>query len=138
MKEKLKEMEILNSKIALLQTHVDNLKAQNTQLHERCSESEKQIDELEQCGRKLCLRIPGISTEEKETSDSVLTKVITKEFIDQGGVNIPDSTIDRPHRIGKKKAVIVRFTTHGHRTLFYKAKKKIKSAPEIHIDLTKK
>ena len=52
MKEKLKEMEILNSKIALLQTHVDNLKAQNTQLHERCSESEKQIDELEQCGRK--------------------------------------------------------------------------------------
>ena len=65
-----------------------------------------------------------------------------KELIDESGVNIPDSTIDRAHRIGKKKgksqAVIVLFTTRTHCTLFYKARKKIKSGPKIHIDLTKK
>ena len=120
--------------------HVDNLKAQNTQLQERCSESESQIDELEQYGRSLCLRITGISTEEKETSNSALTKV--KELIDESGVNIPDSTIDCAHRTGKKKAksqmVVIPLTTHRHRTLFYKARKKIKSGPKIHIDFTKK
>ena len=140
MKEELKEVQKLNSTVALLQTHVDKLKAHNTQLQERCSESENQIDELEQYGRSLCLGITGISTEGKETSDSVLTKV--KELIDESGVSIPDSAIDRAHGIGKKKgksqAVIVRFTTHRHRTLFYKARKKIKSGPKIHIDLTKK
>ena len=128
----------LNSK--LLQTHLDNLKAQNTQLQERCSESENQIDELDQYSGRLCLRITGISTEEKETSDSILTKV--KELIDESSANIPDTTVDCAYRIGKKKgksrAVIVRFTTHRYHTLFYRARKKIKSGPKIHIDLTKK
>ena len=77
------------------------------------------MDELEQYGRGLYLCINGISTEEKETSDSVLTKV--KELIDESGVNIPDSTVDLAHSIGKKKvksqAVPVRFTTHRHRIL---------------------
>ena len=41
---------------------------------------------------EACLCITGISTEKKETSDSVLTKL-----------SIPDSTIDCAHRIGKKR-----------------------------------
>lgn len=70
----------------------------------------------------------------------VLKKV--EELIDESSVNIPDSTTDRAHRTGKKKgkrqAVIARFTTHRHRTLFYKARKKIKRGPEIYTDLTRK
>ena len=58
--KELMEVERLNSTVALLQTHVDSLKAQNIQLQERCSKSESQIDELEQYGRRLCLRISGI------------------------------------------------------------------------------
>ena len=139
MKEELKEVEKLNSTVALLQTHVDNLKAQNTQLQEKCSGTEKQIDEIEQYGRRLCLRITGIPTETNEKSDDVLTKV--RELISESNVDIPDSTIDRAHRIGErrgnKQAVIVRFTTHRHRTRFYRARKNIKSGPKIHIDLTK-
>ena len=65
-----------------------------------------------------------------------------KELIDESGVNIKDSTIDRAHRIGKKKgksqAVIVHFTTHRHCILFYKARKKIESEPNIHKYLTNK
>ena len=111
--------------------HVDNLKTQNTQLQERYSEFKNQIDELEQYDRSLCLCITGISTEKKETSYSVLTKL-----------NIPHSTIDCAHRIGKKKgkrqAAIVCLTTHRHCTLFYKARRKIKSGPKFQIDLTNK
>ena len=85
-------MEKLNSTVALLEMHVDNLKTQNTQLQERYSEFKNQIDELEQYDRSLCLCITGISTEKKETSYSVLTKL-----------NIPHSAIDCAHRIGKKR-----------------------------------
>ena len=78
--------------------------------------------------------------EKKEITYCILTKV--QELIDESGIKIPDSTIDGVNMIGKKKgksqAVIVCFTTHRHRTLFYKAKKKIKRGPKIHIDLKKK
>ena len=138
-KEELKEVEKVNSTVAMLKTHIENLKAQNTQLQERCVTSEKQIDELEQYGRRLCLRITGVPTEENENSDKVLTKV--KKLITESGVDIPDTTIDRAHRIGKRngknQAIIVRFTTHRHRTRFYKARKNIKSGAKVHIDLTK-
>ena len=138
-REEIKEVEKLNSTVAVLQTHVENLKAQNTQLQERCLLSEKKIDELEQYGRRLCLRVTGVPTEENESSDNVLEKV--KDLISESGVEIPDSTIDRAHRIGKRngkhQAIIVRFTTHRHRARFYKARKNIKSGAKIHIDLTK-
>ena len=81
----------------LCSTHVDNLKAQNTELQERCSESVSQIDELEQYARSSCFHITGISTEETETPDSVLMK--DKELIDESGVTISDSTIAHAHRI---------------------------------------
>ena len=51
MKEELNQVEKLNSTVALLQRHVENLRSQNTQLQERCSESKKKIDELEKYGR---------------------------------------------------------------------------------------
>ena len=74
MKEELNQVEKLNSTVALLQRHVENLRSQNTQLQERCSESKKKIDELEKYGR-LWLCITSFLSEEKETWDSVLTKV---------------------------------------------------------------
>ena len=82
----------------------------------------------------------GIPTKEKETADMVFGKV--KNLIEESGVDISNSTIDRAHRIGKKKGssqqIIVRFTTHRHRALLYKARKNIKSGLKVHIDLMKK
>ena len=66
-------------------------------------------DELEQCGRRLCIRIDGVPVAESSCE-------------------IPNVAIDRTHRIGKAytdkttgvkyKSIIVRFTTFRHRAMF--------------------
>ena len=55
--------------------------------------------ELEQYGRRLCIRINGIPTVENETSDEVLEKV--KSLIKETSCDIPDIVPDRAHQIGK-------------------------------------
>ena len=90
-------------------------------------------EELEQYGRRLCLRINRVPVKSDETSDDVLKYV--KEIFDEGELDIPYTVIDRAHRIEpeysdyktkkKCKAIIVRFTTFRHRTLVYRTRKKI-------------
>ena len=67
MKEELKEVEKLN--FAFLQTHVDTLKHRTLKFRKMFRERE-QVDEPEQYGRRLCLRITDISNKEMETSES--------------------------------------------------------------------
>ena len=76
MKERDERIEKLESSVAMLQQHVHNLKHVNTQ----------KLDDLEQYGRLLCLRIEGISSKEEENSDEVYE--IVKE-------NIKELCIDR-------------------------------------------
>ena len=103
-------------------------------------------DDNEQCSRRLCLRINGIpppSNGEKETGEDCLEKV--KKVFNQLEVDIPDSVVDRAHRIGRPQTVrgktihqvIVRFTTWRHKTKIYRARKKC-SEYRIKLDLTKK
>ena len=59
----------------------------------------------------------------------------------------PDIVLDCAHRIGpgytdriiskKCKSVIVRFATFQHRTLFYRARKNLKSGFKVKLNLTK-
>ena len=80
-----------------------------------------------------------------ESSDNVLN--FTKSLFKEPKVEVPDNVLDRAPRIGasyteritnkKCKSVIVRFTTFRHRTLFYKARKKLKSGFKVKLDLTK-
>ena len=56
-------------------------------------------EELQQCGRRCCLRIEGVPSVENESSDDVLGKV--KSLIMEFGCEIPDVVIDRAHRIGR-------------------------------------
>ena len=82
-------------------------------------------EELEQYGRKLCLRTHGIPTVDNETSEEVLDMV--KSLIKETSSDIPDVVIDRAHWIGKSykdkksnaccKIIIVHFTTFKHRTM---------------------
>ena len=102
-------------------------------------------EELEQYGRRLCLRINGAPVKWDETSDDVLKYI--KEIFDEGELDIPDTVTDRAHRITpecsdykikkKRKAIIVRFTTLRHKTLVYWARKKIRNNVKIRLDLTK-
>ena len=51
------------------------------------------IEELEQYGRRLCVRIDAVPTVDNETSNEVLDKV--KSLIKETCCDIPDVAIDR-------------------------------------------
>ena len=124
-----------NERIEQLEGHVSIL--QNTvKILKREQESS------EQYSRRLCLRFDGIPPEKDENADDSLEKV--KTVFNDIGVVIPDSVLDRAHRVGrpyinkdneKVHPMIVRFTTWRHRTLVYNARKK--SNIRIYLDLTK-
>ena len=112
----------------MLQKHVENLKRSNEELQKKCEENE-------QYGRRLCLRIKGLTKKSKETANDVLHQV--RDLFKEAEVEIPDAVLDRAHRISRENNdVIVRFTTFRHRTLLYRNRKKLKNK-SIHLDLTK-
>ena len=144
--EKNKRIEILESPVAIMENTINRL-ADN-------------IDSNEQYSRRTSLRVlniplpsmeedDGVDEIEEETADICLEKV--RDVIREAGVSIPDQCIDRCHRIGKiieekdddgnvtstKQAMIVKFTTWRHRTILYRARKKL-SNKKIFLDLTKK
>ena len=68
-----------------------------------------------------------------------------KEICAESNLEIPDSNLDRDHRIGKSyfdriknvkcKSIVICFNTFCHQTLLYKAKKGIKQKKEYKIRL---
>ena len=127
-KEKIQKME---DKIAVMDSHIIHLRKSN--------------EANEQYQRRLCLRINGIdmpSNGLKETGEECLSKV--RNALDKLKVDIPDTVIDRAHRIGRMKVIdgkkvqpmIVRFTTWRHRTNVYRARKNCEEY-RIKLDLTK-
>ena len=56
-------------------------------------------EELEQYGRRFCLRIGGILLKNNEISEDVLDSV--KNLFELAKVNIPNMVVDRVHRIGR-------------------------------------
>ena len=115
-------------------------------LERQVSYLQKSNDDGEQYQRRLCLRINGIdlpSSGESESADECLQKV--QEVFTEIGVDIPNTVIDRAHRIGKLttikgkrvKQMIVRFTTWRHRSMVYRARKQ-SSKYNIKLDLTRK
>ena len=94
------------------------LKTRNVQMRN----SKKKCEEHEQYGRRLCLRIKGLTKKIKEDANDVLNQV--RDLFKEAEVEIIDAVLDRAHRISKESNdVIVRFTTFRHRTLFYRNRK---------------
>ena len=121
------------------------LKKQLVELRELNINNQSRNEELEQYGRRLCLRIDGVPTVKNESSDDVLQ--FTKSLFKEAKVEVPDNVLSRAHRIGpsytdritskKYKSIIARYTTFRHRTLFYKARKHLKSGFKVKLHLTK-
>ena len=122
---------MLESKIAILENSFNLLAV-------KC-------DANEQYSRRTSLRINNIPLPDdgNETADDCMEKV--KTLISETGVDIPDTFLDRAHRVGKqitlddgsvKQQVIVKFTTWHHHTLLYKNRKKLVHA-KVYLDLTK-
>ena len=135
-----------------IKSHCKHLESENQMLKHQVSElkrlnisNQNNHEELEQYGRRLCLRIDGVPAKANESSDDVLDSV--KSLFKEAKVDIPESVIDHAHRIGSKyqdassnnycKSIIIRFTTFRHRTMFYRAKNKLKRGVKIKLDLTK-
>ena len=87
----------------------------------------------------------GVPTVKVESRDDVLE--YSKSLFKEAKIAVSDNVLDRAHRIGpsytdritnkKCNSIIVRFTTFQHRTLFYRARKKLKSEFKVKLDLTK-
>ena len=120
------------------------LKEQGAELSKLSNENHSKNKELEQYGRRLCLRVDGIPAVSNESSDDVMN--LTKSLFKEAKASIPENVLDRAHTIGpiytdrvsqkKCKSIIVRFTTFCHRTLFYRARKNLKNA-KVKLDLIK-
>ena len=145
-----KEMKIeikaeVNKQCEKLSSENKMLKKQVSELINLNIKNQEETDDLEQYGRRLCLRIDGVPTVQNESSEEVLEKV--KSLFTEGKVEIPDTVLDRAHRIGpsytdkasKKncKSIIVRFTTFRHRTMFYGVRKNLRKGIKVKLDLTK-
>ena len=126
----------LENKLSLYEAHMEKL--------------EVEVEKAEQYSRRSCLRIYGIpvpdDANKSETSHDCVEKVL--DLCKEMEVNIPDSEIDRAHRIGSKKrvegvdqqAVIVKFKSWKSRCAFYRGRKKLdeNSPVRIRLDLTAK
>ena len=121
------------------------LKNQVVELRELNINNQSRNKELKQYGRRLCLRIDSVPTVQIESSNDVLE--FTKSLFKEAKVAVSGNVLDRAHRIGPSytdritskicKNIIVRFTTFSNRTLFYRARKNLKSGFKVKLDLTK-
>ena len=91
----IEELTKQNSTISTLQNNVETL-------NQQCSKLQKDIDtncdELEKCSRRQCLRIEWIVKPHQEKLGDVINLVT--ECFAEANVDIPDTVIDRAHRIG--------------------------------------
>ena len=131
----------LEKSVKEIQKHVSQLRADNIMLKNR-------VDDLQQYVRRQNIRIFGVPVKNQETSKDV--EKLVKKLITETGIS--DFSLDRAHRIGKKKKVvninseeievqpiIARLTTFRDRTIFYRARKNVKETYGygVSLDLTK-
>ena len=69
------------------------------ELRELNINNQSRKEELEQYGRRLCLRIDGVPTVKNESSDDVLE--FTEFLFIEAKVAVPDNVLDRAHRVGR-------------------------------------
>ena len=74
------------------------LKKQVAELSELSIENQSKNEDLEQHGRRLCLRVDSIPAVSNESSDDVMN--LTKSLFKKAKVSVPEMVSDRAHRIG--------------------------------------
>ena len=118
-----------NETIKVLSDRVDNLQSEVHKLKDACEKQERHIDDLEQYGRRKCLRAIGIPTDKDETPQQVLEKV--KEEVSKMGSVINPNEYNRVHRFRPKvtaddgkihQQVIVGMTSWSTRTQIYRTR----------------
>ena len=122
----------------ILQEHVKNYQKQVNEL-------KSSQEELEHCGRRLCIRIDGVPMTENETSSDILQNV--KSIIEESSSEIPDVAIARPielvkhtptKHLGWNVKALLFCLRHFGIELFYHNRKNLKSDVKVKLDLNRK
>ena len=145
--EQNRQIENLNDKLAKQNSSISVLQNNVEVLNEQCSKLRKDIntkcDELEQYSRRQCLRIEGIVKSRKEKVEDVI--YLVKDCFGEADVDIPDTVLDRAHRIGPVykdqsdqniQGITVKSNNFRYRSMFYKNRKKLKEGKRVRIGLT--
>ena len=119
-KERKEKDELINS----LQIEVSSLKVEVKNL-------EKKTNDQEQYSRRNCLLIHGLNETKTENMDKMVLDVIN----DKLNMEMSQVSIDRSHRLGKRKgacqksrAIIVKFTRYKDRNHVFRNKKILKGS----------
>ena len=90
-----------------LEERLDQLDGRKTVNQARSNFLERKTDDLEQYGRRLCIRTDGaeINEDDHETAEECTGKILN--MLQKSDVEISDKDIDRAHRIASKRTVSV-------------------------------
>ena len=89
----------IDNKIKALESDKKLLQQQVTALAQQNKETQQRYDELEQYGRRLCLRIDSVPKQNNEKAEDVF-KFVKGLIQEVPGLETPEVVIDRAHRIG--------------------------------------
>ncbi|WAQ93585.1 hypothetical protein MAR_006056 [Mya arenaria] len=120
-----------------LSDEIDSLKTENVHLKARISvleKSEDRLEHLEQYSRRNSLRISGVHEREGESTDDIVTKLVSDL-----GSSVSLDEIDRSHRVGrprrndpaKPRDIIVKFTSFRARQKLYSVRSQAKHCPNL-------
>ena len=128
-----------------LMEKISKVEQENKRLKERVTELEWVVDDLEQYGRRNCLRITNNWPERAGEDTDKMCLDLFKKYLK---VDLSESDIGRSHRVGKPipgtdvqhRPIIIRFVTYRAREKVYRARSKLKNNKEVYLndDLTKK
>ena len=123
----------LQEEIQTLKTENDQLKKAYTDLEKRIVQIEADKDALEQYSRRNSLRISGIPEQSVEVTDEIVLKLVNDL-----GVTLNSSDIDRSHRVGritdtrrKDRDIIVKFTSYNARQKLYRQRKELRDSESL-------
>ena len=121
---------------------MSSLKESNIALQKKkCFSLELSVENGEQYSRRTYLRITNIPCEEKDTREEVLKKLKKKKLMKKQRLTFlkkPLTELIMLVQRKKNRAIIVKFSTFRHRSLFYRARKNLKTYIKLLIYLKKK
>ena len=137
------ELEELKQKVLELEGRVEKLESKNVVLSRVTDVLRKEVDRLDQYGRRSSIIIRNVEVTDQETQENVEHKV--KEIVGSLNAGKAVQDIDKTHRIGKVKVhdnnkryqnIVVRFRSHRSRYAVYAKRKDVKNNIKINPHLT--
>ncbi|KAK3106542.1 hypothetical protein FSP39_022287 [Pinctada imbricata] len=131
----------LIDKVTHQEAVINDLQLENESLHNKVSNLEGDIEELEQYGRRNSLRFHNVKVEDGADTDKIVVDICSKKL--EVAVSVDD--ICRSHPVGKEnrngnRQIICRFRNWKIKNKIFSQKKKLKGdADKLYIteDLTK-